>query len=70
MKGRELHHFFHFDMPPYIDILLLSINIAVILNECNNGSFFAALGAIIIKSVKKIGVCGKHVLPLGSVYSC
>ena len=39
MTGRELHHFFHFDMPPYLVILLLSINIVVIANECNNWLF-------------------------------
>ena len=44
MTGRELHRFFHFDMPPYIVILLLSINIAVIVNECNNWSFLLLWG--------------------------
>ena len=44
MTGRELHHFFHFDMPPYLVILLLSINIVVIANECNNWSFLLLWG--------------------------
>ena len=36
INGRELDQFFHFDMPPYLLILLLSINIAVNVNKCNN----------------------------------
>ena len=64
MNGRELDQFFHFDMPPYLPILLLSINIAVIVNKCNNGSFFAALGAI--KSVKEISL-QKTCVTLGSI---
>ena len=66
MNGRELDQFFHFDMPPYLPILLLSINIAVIVNKCNNGSFFAALGAITIKSVKEISL-QKTCVTLGSI---
>ena len=52
MTGRELHQFFDFDMPPYIVILLLLINIVVVVNKCNNASFFAVLGEIISQSKK------------------
>ena len=30
MTGRELRQFFHLDMPPYLAVLFLSINIAVV----------------------------------------
>ena len=44
MTGRELHHFFDFDMPSYLVILLLPINIVVVVNKCNNGSFLLLWG--------------------------
>ena len=44
MTGRELYYFFHFEMPLYLVILLLSINIVVIANECNNWSFLLLWG--------------------------
>ena len=44
MTGLELHQFFHFDTPPYLVILLLSINIAVIVNKCDNWSFLLLWG--------------------------
>ena len=53
MTGRELHHFFHFDMPPYL-VILLSINIVVTANECMTGCFCCFGGNN--KSVKEISL--------------